>query len=159
MQAGPPLKFMPGAKLRQWSLRAWISIYGMAAFFFVYLLLLNTNPVANVQHQHAVTTTITLFVAFGVFSTAFWAYFRCRPKPAEEALEATQETPSTQTKLRSPADGIPYTADAERVAKARHAADMDNGARPRHAAKARHAAKGRHAGRIIEETEEELYGS
>ena len=86
-----PLKFLPGGKLRQWSLRAWIALYGTAAFFFVHLLLLNTEPVTNAQHLHAVTATITLFVAFAVFSTAFWAYFRYRPEDVEQEPEAEEQ--------------------------------------------------------------------
>jgi hypothetical protein len=96
-----PLKFMPGGKLRQWSLRAWIAVYGTAAFFFVHLLLLNTEPVTNAQHMHAITTTVTLFIAFAIFSTAFWAYFRYRPEDVDQGqakdAEAAAKTAATET--------------------------------------------------------------
>jgi hypothetical protein len=86
-----PLKFLPGAKLRQWSLRAWIALYGTAAFFFVHLLLLNTEPVTNAQHLHAVATTIALFIVFAIFSTAFWAYFRYRPENVDQEPGAKEQ--------------------------------------------------------------------
>jgi len=113
-----PLKFLPGGKLRQWSLRAWIALYGTAAFFFVHLLLLNTEPVTNAQHLHAVTATITLFVAFAVFSTAFWAYFRYRPEDVEQEPEAEEQEKEKEKDVGGdalPSQPQPATTEKARV--------------------------------------------
>ena len=80
-----PMKFLDGGRLRRWNLWAWGVTYATGVFFFVFLLVLDTQPLANTaQHLHAVVTVITLFGAFAVFSIAFWAYFRYRPDTAGE---------------------------------------------------------------------------
>lgn len=84
-----PLKFLDGQRLAGWHRWIWALVYGLGMFLFVFLLVLDTRPLAVKAGQlHAVVTVIALFGGFAVFSIAFWAYFRYRPGTEAEIAEA-----------------------------------------------------------------------
>jgi hypothetical protein len=72
-----PLRFVDGSKLAAWSRTAWAVVFGLVAFGFVHILLRpDSGYIASTSSR---LTVIVLFVAFGVLSIGFWAYFRFRP--------------------------------------------------------------------------------
>ena len=80
-----PLRFVEGSKVAAWSRTAWALVFGLAAFGFVHILLRpDSGYVASASSR---LTVVVLFVAFGVASIGFWAYFRFRP--AREPAPAT----------------------------------------------------------------------
>lgn len=73
-----PLRFLQGRDLQQWSRAAWAVLYGLTLFAFVHIMLRpSTGYVADTRVVPLVVA-IGLFVGFGVFSFAFWGYFRFR---------------------------------------------------------------------------------
>ncbi len=75
-----PLRFLEGRKLTAWSRAAWAIIFGIAALAFVEILLQPASGYfATATASAQVITAAALFIGFGVFSVAFWAYFRFRP--------------------------------------------------------------------------------
>jgi hypothetical protein len=74
-----PLRFLHGHRLARWSRATWALVFGMGAFGFAHVLLETKAEDAGVAPLAGV---LALFVGFGAFSLAFWAYFRYRPRPA-----------------------------------------------------------------------------
>jgi hypothetical protein len=76
-----PLTFLDGQKLIRWNRLVWVILFVITAFFFVHMVL---NPATSYVGLSQDTTTLTvlgLFVGFGLFSVAFWAYLRfTRPR-------------------------------------------------------------------------------
>jgi hypothetical protein len=72
-----PLRFVEGSKLAAWSRTAWAVVFGLAAFGFVHILLRPDSGYLAAAGSRA--TVAILFVAFGILSVGFWAYFRFRP--------------------------------------------------------------------------------
>ena len=85
-----PLRFLPGARIKNWSWVAWALLTAVVAYLFVHVLLMPESGYLGRSTAASVTTTIVLFVAFGVASALFWGYFRWRPTPevAEEQVGA-----------------------------------------------------------------------
>ena len=73
-----PLRYLPGAKLAGWHWGAWATVFALALFGLVQIML---RPQSSTAHVASVPlwTTVGLFVAFGAASVAFWAYFRVTP--------------------------------------------------------------------------------
>ncbi|HEU5003903.1 MAG TPA: choice-of-anchor P family protein [Actinomycetota bacterium] len=82
-----PLRFLEGKKLTDWRRLAWAAIFGVATVAFINILLQPTSGYRNPDAGAAKWTAVALFVGFGLFSVAFWAYFRFRA-PRGEAVRA-----------------------------------------------------------------------
>jgi hypothetical protein len=73
-----PLRFLGGSEVRAWSRRGWLVLFVLIQMAFVHILLRpSTGYVADTTHSPTLIV-ISLFVAFALFSIAFWAYFRFR---------------------------------------------------------------------------------
>lgn len=72
-----PLRFVEGSKVAAWSRTAWAVVFGLCAFAFVHILLRPDS--GYVAASSSRWTVFVLFVAFGILSVGFWAYFRFRP--------------------------------------------------------------------------------
>jgi hypothetical protein len=73
-----PLRFMHGFTLARWSLPAWASLCLVGMFGLVHVLLDPKAPQGGDAGQAPLVSALVLFIAFGVFSLAFWAWFRWR---------------------------------------------------------------------------------
>ena len=78
-----PLRFLEGGKLTAWSRAVWVAVFGLGVFAFVHILLQPTSGYVADTAGASKIVVIALFVAFGLFSVAFWAYFRFRPARSE----------------------------------------------------------------------------
>jgi hypothetical protein len=75
-----PLTFLDGHEVTTWSRVCWAAVY---VFVLFALILVTFAPrTRNVGVDPQVVVMIVLFAAFGVFSAAFWAYFRFVPGEA-----------------------------------------------------------------------------
>ncbi len=72
-----PLRFLPGERLAQWHWGAWAALFGVACLAVIEVML---RPQTRPAHQSFAPfwTTLGLFLAFGVASVLFWAYFKVR---------------------------------------------------------------------------------
>ena len=70
-----PLRFLPGEKLAAWHWGAWATVFALAMFGLVQIMLRPQSASAHVASV-PLWTTVGLFLAFGAASVAFWAYFR-----------------------------------------------------------------------------------
>jgi hypothetical protein len=78
-----PFRFLPGEPLHATNRLLWAALLLVGAFCFFHILI---NPVSGYLSSSARTpllTIVTLFVAFGLVSVAFWAYFRNKPADTE----------------------------------------------------------------------------
>jgi hypothetical protein len=78
-----PLRFLPGAEVFRWDRRAWAVLFGAGLVGFIYVLV---NPRSGYLADSARTPLLTIILCllgFGLFSIAFWAYFRFRRPPLE----------------------------------------------------------------------------
>jgi hypothetical protein len=73
-----PLAFLDGDKLVTWSRAAWLVLFGGGLFLFVHVLLRPGSGYVGHTANGSLAVVIALFVAFGLISIAFWAYFRFR---------------------------------------------------------------------------------
>jgi hypothetical protein len=96
-----PLRFLPGKTLITWNRFAWSALYGVGFFEFIQIL---NNPATHLKADPLppASTTIGLFLAFGLASVAFWAYFRFRrvPGPRAGEPEPVETTPIETPTLR-----------------------------------------------------------
>jgi hypothetical protein len=88
-----PLKFLPGYRLRQWGWLPWAVLTAVVTFLFVHVLLVPPSGYLGRATGVSTTVTLALFVAFGVLSCAFWAWFRFRPDPTGPADPAAPAPP------------------------------------------------------------------
>jgi hypothetical protein len=70
-----PLRFLPGEKLAAWHWGAWSTVFALALFGMVQIMLRPQSASAHVASV-PLWTTVGLFLAFGTASVAFWGYFR-----------------------------------------------------------------------------------
>lgn len=73
-----PLRYLYGEQVKKWSFPGWAIIYITGVFLFVYTLL---NPAVGIYGKSDKVSWIavlSLFFGFGIFSLAFWSYFRFR---------------------------------------------------------------------------------
>jgi hypothetical protein len=80
-----PLRLLEGAKIVGWSRAAWAALYGLTLLAFVHILLRRGSGYVSNTSVSPPYVVVGLFVAFAVFSFAFWGYFRFRPASAGEA--------------------------------------------------------------------------
>lgn len=84
-----PLRSLAGEKVFRWSKTAWALLFGVTLFLFVHLLLHPQAGFGDAEHPTPLFTWLGLFVAFGLVSVLFWAYFRYRPaRPDRELVPA-----------------------------------------------------------------------
>jgi hypothetical protein len=74
-----PLRFLEGSKVTKWSRAAWVGLFASGLFAFVHILLQPSSGYVGHTQSGQKWVVIALFVGFGLFSIAFWAYFRFRP--------------------------------------------------------------------------------
>jgi hypothetical protein len=86
-----PLRFLPGEKLAAWHWGAWATVFALAMFGLVQIMLRPQSASAHVASV-PLWTTVGLFLAFGTASVAFWAYFR-EKSPRENAAVVGETTP------------------------------------------------------------------
>ena len=79
-----PIRFLDGHKLFTWNRVLWGVLFVVGAFGMIHLLLRPGGGYFNHSGNTPMFTVIVLFVAFGVVSISFWAYFRYR-KPRARA--------------------------------------------------------------------------
>ena len=77
-----PLRFLPGYRVRQWGWVPWGVLTLVTTYLFVHVLLVPESGYLGRSTAVSVTVTLGLFVAFGLASCLFWAWFRLRPDPA-----------------------------------------------------------------------------
>ncbi len=73
-----PLRFLDGTKLMAWSRTGWAVLFGLVVFILVHVLLRPGSGYVNDSPAASTVLVAVLFAGFGVFSVAFWAYFRFR---------------------------------------------------------------------------------
>jgi MFS family permease len=74
-----PFRFLPGEPLHTTNRLFWAALLLVGAFCFFHILI---NPASGYLGSSARTpffTVVALFLAFGLLSVAFWAYFRNKP--------------------------------------------------------------------------------
>jgi hypothetical protein len=74
-----PLRFLEGTKVTRWSRAAWVGLFASGLFAFVHILLQPSSGYVGHTQSGQKWVVMGLFVGFGIFSIAFWAYFRFRP--------------------------------------------------------------------------------
>jgi hypothetical protein len=75
-----PLRFLDGEHLWAWRRGVWLALFGSGLFLFVHVVLNAASTAQSPNRSYAVA--IGMFTGFGLLSTAFWAYFRFRPRRA-----------------------------------------------------------------------------
>ena len=73
-----PLRFFYGEKVKEWSFRGWLAIYGIGMFAFVHALLLPEEGFYEHSAEASIRSVLVLFIGFAFFSLTFWGYFRYR---------------------------------------------------------------------------------
>lgn len=80
-----PMRLLQGEKVIGWSRAAWAGLYGLTLLAFVHILLRPSTGYVSNTSVSPPYVVIGLFVAFALFSFAFWAYFRLRSDPEAPA--------------------------------------------------------------------------
>jgi hypothetical protein len=73
-----PLTFLDGHKLVKWNRALWAVLFFLSAFAFVHILLDPAASYVSFSPDLPTIVVVSLFVGFGLFSVAFWSYFRFR---------------------------------------------------------------------------------
>ena len=85
-----PLKFMDGDTLYRWNKAIWAAAFGLMAFLVFQLIIRPGNDFTDTSTKTNWWTVWALFVGFGLFSVAFWAYFRFRSaRPGDDDAESS----------------------------------------------------------------------
>ncbi|MFN2611358.1 MAG: hypothetical protein ABR507_10885 [Actinomycetota bacterium] len=71
-------RFMTGEKIVVHSKPFWAGLFALGMFGFFQILLDPASGYLPVAHNTPIKTVFELFVGFGLFSVAFWRYFRYR---------------------------------------------------------------------------------
>jgi hypothetical protein len=74
-----PLRYMYGEQVKKWSTPGWALIYGLGMALFVHTVLHPERGFYGRSDEVSFMSVLLLFGGFGLFSVAFWAYFRYRP--------------------------------------------------------------------------------
>jgi hypothetical protein len=78
-----PLRFLRGEIVYRWRRSVWALLFLVAAFLFAWIMLQPSVGYLGSTRTSPLLPAVALFVAFGAFSVAFWAYFRFRPSRQE----------------------------------------------------------------------------
>ncbi|HEY7023804.1 MAG TPA: FGLLP motif-containing membrane protein [Candidatus Limnocylindrales bacterium] len=79
-----PLRFLPGAAVKEWNWLVWAALIGLGVFGFVQVLLSPAGGGVGYladPTQTSFFTMLVLLVVFAVVSALFWGWFRFRPDP------------------------------------------------------------------------------
>jgi hypothetical protein len=99
-----PIRFMRGRAAWKWNKPVWGLTTFVTLMVFVHILLspgaADDNPTAKV---------FGVWLTFGVFSVAFWSWFRFRPEPEEAVLPAPTRRSRTAPAVTTP---LPWTPPA-----------------------------------------------
>jgi hypothetical protein len=83
----PPMRFLEGSKIKEWSRPVWLVLLWTALFAFVLILLQPGSGYIGKSETPAIVPIVTLFAGACLFSILFWAYFRYRkPRMASERV-------------------------------------------------------------------------
>ena len=74
-----PVRFLRGQSVFAWRRAVWATLFLAAAFSFVHILLTPQSGYLGSTQTSPLLAAVILFAGFGLFSVAFWAYFRYRP--------------------------------------------------------------------------------
>ncbi|MGH2407797.1 MAG: FGLLP motif-containing membrane protein [Candidatus Limnocylindrales bacterium] len=88
-----PMRFLPGEQIFGWRRPVWAVLFVVSAFAFVAVLINPASGYLTNTRTVPLAVTVILFVAFAVFSVAFWAYFRYRPTPPPRIVQARRVMP------------------------------------------------------------------
>lgn len=78
-----PLRFLPGERVARWHRGAWAALFGVACLAVVEVMIRPQSSAG--RHVEPFWTTIGLFVAFGLASVLFWAYFKVQRQTTSKA--------------------------------------------------------------------------
>ena len=67
-----------GEQVKAWIRPAWSALYGLGMPVFVHAVIDPDRGFYGKSDEASLSSIFALFVAFGAFSTLFWAYFRYR---------------------------------------------------------------------------------
>lgn len=81
-----PMRFLDGSRIKEWSRWGWGALFGFSILVTVQVLLQPGSGYVGHSSTPAKLTVILLYVAFGLGTYAFWAYFRYRPVRQETEL-------------------------------------------------------------------------
>jgi hypothetical protein len=84
-----PLRFFYGEQVKAWSFWGWAAIWGTSILMFVYTLLHPERGLFGSSEEASLFSVLALFVGFGLFSVAFWGYFRIRDLRRRSAAQTT----------------------------------------------------------------------
>lgn len=83
-----PMKFLDGSRIKHWSNIIWGGLFALGVFTAVQILLQPGTGYVGHTSEAGRFTVLSLYIAFGLFSFGFWAYFRNRkPRAGEEELD------------------------------------------------------------------------
>lgn len=75
-----PMRFLDGARVKDWSGVAWAVLFATGLFALVHVLLSPGSGYVGHTSGQVTIAVLVLYVTFGAISVAFWAYFRYRPE-------------------------------------------------------------------------------
>jgi hypothetical protein len=81
-----PMRFLDGSRIRQWNPWGWALLFAFSIFVTVQVLLQPGSGYVGHSSTPAKFTVVLLYLAFGLGTLAFWAYFRYRPARQEAEL-------------------------------------------------------------------------
>jgi hypothetical protein len=80
-----PIRFLPGEHLFRFRRLHWAMLYAVGVFAFAWIILDPANGFLVPENRVSLFAAVGLFVAFGLASVLFWAWFRFRRPPAGAA--------------------------------------------------------------------------
>jgi hypothetical protein len=72
------MRFVYGEQVKKWNSKVWAVIYFTGVYLFVYTLLNPAIGIYGKTDKVSWIAVLSLFFGFGIFSLAFWSYFRYR---------------------------------------------------------------------------------
>jgi hypothetical protein len=77
-----PIRYLDGYKLRRWSWRIWALAYLVISLLFIHVLVTKNSSVEVTASD--ISNALALFIAFGIGSILFWAFFLTRKRLADK---------------------------------------------------------------------------
>jgi hypothetical protein len=75
-----PMRFLDGPKVKAWNRPVWAALLFVGVFATVHVLLTPTSGYVGQTSEEVTWDVLVVFMIFGAFSLAVWAYFRYRPR-------------------------------------------------------------------------------
>lgn len=76
-----PLRFLDGSNVMAWNRVVWAVLFGAGVFAVFHVLLRPGSGYVGHSSAGSLVVVGAFYVAFGLLSVGFWAYFRFRPQP------------------------------------------------------------------------------